>query len=267
MASLLIAGYGFLGKSLEREFSRAGWSVEKLNRSGTQGAIPCDISSTENVSALPGEYDLVIHCAASGGGGEDGYKKVYLEGCRNLLEKFHASRFIFISSTSVYAQADHALVTEESPAEPSTPPAKILREAENLTLESGGVVARLSALYGPGRCHILKNFLSGTVRLDTMGERIMNFIHGHDAARALLLLACEPRAIYNITAEPVNQRDLYASLAEHFNKPMPPTADNPLARKRGASSKRVSNAKLKTLGWQPQYENFLTLALSCDLER
>jgi len=267
MASLLIAGYGFLGKSLEREFSRSGWSVKTINRSGSHGAVPCDISSAECVAEFSGAYDLVIHCAASGGGGQDAYRKVYLAGSRNLLARFPEARHVFTSSTSVYAQEDHSVVTEASPAEPETATGRILRETEKLILASGGIVARLSALYGPHRCHVLKNFLNGTARLDGEGERIMNFIHRDDAARALCLIATQPPVptgeIFNLTSEPQSQREVYSSLATHFGKAMPPAADDPPLRKRGGSSKQVSNAKLRSLGWVPKYRDFLALALEC----
>lgn len=267
MSSLLIAGYGFLGRALEAKFVSADWHVEKLSRSGMDGSIRCDISSSEDVASLTGEYDLIIHCAASGGGGEASYRKVYLEGVNNLLVRFPEARLIFTSSTSVYPQTDHACVTESSPADPITPTAKVLREAENEMLGAGGVVARLSGLYGPGRCHVMKNLLAGTALLDGKGERIMNFIHRDDVASAMLLLGSLPSfpsgEIFNVTAEPVSQRDCYASLAEYFKVPMPPTIDASLSRKRGNSSKQVSSQKLRALGWKPCYAEFLKMALSC----
>jgi nucleoside-diphosphate-sugar epimerase len=267
MARLLIAGYGFLGRALESRFAAAGWTVDKLNRSGADDAIACDLSVTADVAALTGDYDLIIHCAASGGGGEQSYHRVYFEGANNLLQRFAKTPFIFTSSTSVYPQADHSWVTEQSEADPLTPTAMVLREAEKRVLASGGVVARLSGLYGPGRCHVLKNLLAGTARLDGRGERIMNFIHRDDVASAMLLLASLPSfpcgEIYNVTAEPVSQYDCYAALAEHFDLAMPEQADENKPRKRGNSSKRVSNEKLRGLGWEPQYDDFLSLALAC----
>ena len=53
MARVLIAGYGFLGRALESKFEAGGWQVSKLNRSGTDGAIACDLSSADDVAALP----------------------------------------------------------------------------------------------------------------------------------------------------------------------------------------------------------------------
>jgi len=271
MARLLIAGYGFLGEALETQFRSAGWAVDKLSRSAKESCISCDLSSAEdvaNLSGVSGQYDLIIHCAASGGGGEESYRKVYLEGVRNLIFRFPDTRIIFTSSTSVYAQADHSEVDELSLASPITATAKVLREAEELILNAGGVVTRLSGLYGPGRCHVLKNLLNGTSRIDGSGERMMNFIHRDDVAKAMFLLSSNSVAsgIYNVTAEPVSQRDCYASLADHFDLPMPPSVDADLPRKRGNSSKRVSNNKLKSMGWSPVYADFLSLCLNCRLD-
>ncbi|MBT8044653.1 MAG: NAD-dependent epimerase/dehydratase family protein, partial [Verrucomicrobiae bacterium] len=144
MKRLLIAGYGFLGRALENKFVAAGWVVDKLSRAGAGGAISCDLSSPNEVNALVGEYNLIIHCAASGGGGEESYRKVYLEGARNLMSRYPETHFIFTSSTSVYPQTDHTEVTEESPAMPTTPTGRVLRQTEQEVLAAGGVVARLS---------------------------------------------------------------------------------------------------------------------------
>ena len=268
MPSLLIAGYGFLGKALEAEFLSAGWTVDKLNRRGNDGCLPCDLSSSEDVTNLLGRYDLVIHCAASGGGGEESYRKVYLQGVENLIARFQGARVIFTSSTSVYGQADHSEVTEQSPAIPLTATARVLREAEDLVVNAGGIVARLSGLYGPGRCHVFKNLRNGTARIDGAGARIMNFIHRDDVASAMLLLGANTTntdgGIYNVTANPVSQHDCYAALAAEFDLLMPPLIDASLPRKRGNSSKRVSNAKLRNLGWQPQYDDFVSLTHACE---
>jgi len=274
MPRLLIAGYGFLGEALEARFLSAGWTVDKLNRSGVDSCLSCDLSSREDVANLSEEYDLIIHCASSGGGGEESYRKIYLQGVGNLLNRFEDTRIIFASSTSVYGQADHSEVTEQSHAIPLTVTARVLREAEDVALRAGGVVARLSGLYGPGRCHVFKNLSQGTARIDGKGERIMNFIHRDDVANAMFLLGSNTSnnlvtavsGIYNVTANPVSQHDCYAALAAHFDLPMPPSIDASLPRKRGNSSKRVSNAKLRSLGWQPQYDDFVSLVHACEQE-
>ncbi|MGB1261248.1 MAG: hypothetical protein ACPG6P_14480, partial [Akkermansiaceae bacterium] len=63
-----------------------------------------------------------------------------------------------------------------------------------------------------------------------------------------------------------SQRECFQQLATHYQRPMPETSDpavQPQRRKRGNSSKAVSNQKIKSLGWQPEYEDFLSLALAC----
>ena len=45
---------------------------------------------------------------------------------------------------------------------------------------------------------------------------------------------------------------LVVEIAENFAKPLPPTGLIDPNRKRGWTSKRVSNAKLRALGWQPR---------------
>lgn len=263
---LLIAGYGFLGKALKPAFATEGWQVSSLSRSGQDDSIVCDLSSSPSVESIVGEYDLIIHCAASGGGGVDSYRDVYLAGSRNLMSRFPDTRLIFTSSTSVYPQTDHALVTEESIAEPDAPRAAILRESENMVIQSGGIVVRLTGLYGEGRCHVLKNFLAGSATLDGGGERIMNFVHRRDVAQALLLLADRSDVsgeIFNVNGGYSSQREVYQSLADHFDRPLPLCADKSLPRKRGNTSKKVSSAKLESMGWRPQYRDFLSLALAC----
>ena len=263
MAKLLIAGYGFLGAALKREFSAAGWEVTTLSRSSSAD-ISCDLTSVHQVQAISGVYDLVIQCAASGGGGEDVYRAVYLDAARNLLAKFGGENLIFISSTSVYPQTDDTIVTERSLAEPVTATGRILKQTEDEVLAAGGSVARLSGLYGPARCHVLKGILGGTARLDGEGRRVMNFIHRDDAASAIRIIAAPttPPAVYNVSAGAVTQRECYQSLVDHFSLPLPPVSDGEVPRKRGNNSKIVSNELMKSLGWEPMYPSFLLMALA-----
>ncbi|MFK7910671.1 MAG: NAD-dependent epimerase/dehydratase family protein [Akkermansiaceae bacterium] len=265
---LLIVGYGFLGRAIKPTFTASGWQVACLNRSGSHGATACDLSSRESVSGITGEYDLVIHCAASGGGDLDSYRDIYLQGCKNLIERFPQTPLVFTSSTSVYPQSDHSEVTELSPAEPQSPRAIILRDAENEVLSADGIVARLTGLYGQGRCHVLKNFLAGESTLDGEGDRVMNFVHRDDVATALLILAERGRGgeIYNVNGGHASQLEVYQSLALHFDLPMPSGASFDIPRKRGNTSKKVSSDLIKELGWSPEYTGFLSLALACSLK-
>ncbi len=281
MPRILIAGCGYLGQAIADLFHNAGWEVEGWTMS-TESAVvlsgkpypvtAVDISNTGEVSARPGDFDAVIPCASTRGGDVDLYRQVYLNGVRSLLGRFPESVMLFTSSTSVYAQTDGEWATEESAAEPKHETGKILREAEQLVLHHDGIVVRLAGIYGPGRSYLLRRFLSGEAIIDSRQDRFVNQIHRDDAAAALFfLLDRQPRnnrgsrsrskspagQIYNVVDDqPILQSDCYRWLAAKLNRPVPPTGKSTSNRKRGRSNKRVSNAKLRGLGWSPRYPTF-----------
>ena len=263
MRTLLLCGYGYLGQAVARDFHAAGWKVVALSLSGGADSIACDLSSPAAVAALELTPDFIVHCASSGRGGEDAYRAVYLDGCRNLLARFPGVPLLFTSSTSVYAQTDGSVVTEESPAVPDRRTGKILRETEDLVLAARGIIARLAGIYGPGRSVILKKFLSGEAVIEEDGSRYLNQIHRDDAAAAILHLASieSPAGIYNVAdSVPLTQLECYTGLARIFKRPLPPSGPRDLNRKRGWTHKRVSNSKLAASGWEPRYPSFLDAA-------
>ena len=217
----------------------------------------CDITDRAAIARLPA-VDAVVHCASSGRGGVEQYRAVYLEGARSLAEGLAPRVFVFTSSTSVYAQTDGSLVSEESTAEPDRETGRILREAEDFVLARGGCVARLAGIYGPSRSVLLKKFFCGEAVIEGDGGRFINQVHRDDIATALaLLIESEARGIFNVCDDgPMTQRAVYEWLAGHFQKPLPTTGPIDPNRKRGWTSKRVSNAKLRALGWAPRHPSF-----------
>jgi nucleoside-diphosphate-sugar epimerase len=134
-----------------------------------------------------------------------------------------------------------------------------LLEAEKIALAGGGIVARLAGIYGPGRSVLLKKFLEGSAVLEAGGNRWINQIHRDDGARALLQLAQNEAAagIYNVCDDtPTTQREIYGWIADFLNRPLPPEGPADLNRKRGWTSKRISNARLRALGWIPRYPGY-----------
>ncbi|PYK29385.1 MAG: hypothetical protein DME57_10480 [Verrucomicrobia bacterium] len=271
MPRLLIAGCGYLGQAVAELFRVDSWHVEGWTNSresaqqisasvdSTQGV---DLSNAAAVAAQNGEFDLVVHSASTRGGDGDSYRRVYLDGTRNLLERFTSAKMLFVSSTSVYAQTTGEWVTEQSAAEPTTETGKILRQAEDLVLANRGIVLRLGGIYGPGRSALLTKFLRGEAMLDPANDRFVNAIHRDDAAVAIQFLSRRTDSsgeIYNVVdSEPTLQSECYRWLAANLNRPVPPAGRSTSARKRGASNKRVSNAKLRGIGWAARYPNFAT---------
>jgi nucleoside-diphosphate-sugar epimerase len=277
MPRILIAGCGYVGQATAAYFAEAGWQVEGWTSSPKSAqqladkpysAAAVDISQREEVARRRGYVDGIIHCASSRGGGADAYRQVYLQGARNLLEVFPDAALVFTSSTSVYAQNDGTWVTETSPAEPIRETGRILRETEDLILAHGGTIARLAGIYGPGRSVLLQRFLRGEAVMDPIQDRYINQVHRDDIASALFLLLnrklnSPPNAvrgeyeIYNVVDDqPILQSECYKWLAAHLDRPLPSLGSVTGERKRGDTNKRVRNAKLRSLGWNPRFPTF-----------
>ena len=258
---LLLIGNGYLGQAVTREFRENGWEVTPVCLSGGEGSEACDVGDPDSVAKLPAA-DLIVHCAASGRGGAEAYQHVYVDGCRNLAEKFPGTPLLFTSSTSVYAQTDGSVVVEDSPAIPDRETGHLLLEAEQVTLAAGGIVTRLSGIYGPGRSAILKKFLTGEAVIEEDGRRFLNQIHRDDAARAIFhLTSARATGVFNVSdSMPLSQLACYEKLAKIFSRPLPPSGPRDENRKRGWTHKQVSNAKLSATGWQPRFPSFIDAA-------
>jgi len=261
MGKLLVIGAGYMGEAILKVFRENGWDAVGASLSGGEALLACDVSDPESVKALP-DADAVVHCAASGRGGEDAYRRVYVEGCRNLVKRFPEAKLVFTSSSSVYAQMNGETVTEESETLPDRETGRLLLEAENSILQVGGIVVRLAGIYGPGRSVLTRKFLNGEAVIEEDGRRFINQIHRDDAARAvfhLLDLEKFPSGeVFNVVDSVTRtQREVYEGLAGIFGKDVPACGPRDLNRKRGWTNKVVSNRKLLETGWEPMFPDFL----------
>ena len=276
---VLIVGCGYVGLPLGAELVRQGHEVLGLRRSASAvnelraaGIQPLagDVTKPETLSKLPRQFDWVVNCVATGGDAEN-YRQIYLEGNRNLVSWLADSppeKFIYTSSTSVYGQNDGSVATEHSPTKPAVETSRILDETEKLLLASvaerkfPAVILRVAGIYGPGRGHWFKQFLNDEARIEGDGSRFLNMIHRADVVGCIIAALKNGRAgeIYNVVDdEPVSQIDFFRWLSAALGKPLPPSVseDAGIIRKRGATSKRISNCKLKLeLGYQFQHPDF-----------
>lgn len=268
---VLIIGCGFLGEAAADLFSARGNRILALVRSAESlsalsgrnfETATCDVTSPSSVNALTPRLrgtPLAVYCVSSGRGGADDYAAVYRDGLRRVLEAWNPGRVIFVSSTSVYGQNNGEWVTERSPTLPDRETGRILLEAEKIALEVGGIVARFSGIYGPGRSVLLRMFLSGEAVLEEGGHRWINQIHRDDGASAIVSLGDhgESEGIYNVTDDtPVTQREVYGWMADALKRPLPPEGPLNINRKRGVTSKRISNARMKATGWTPEFPSY-----------
>lgn len=266
---VLVVGCGYVGNRLAETLAASGHEVVGVSRTdpGCAAAVAhvsCDITLRKDMARLPTEFDWVVNTVSSTKGGVDAYQAIYLEGTKHLLEHLKFSKYLFTSSTSVYGQNDGTVVTETSAAEPDSPTSRVLRDTEQLLLTAArpAMVLRVAGIYGPERGHLFQQFLRGEARLHGDGSRFLNMIHRDDVVSAIIkaLENGRPNQIYNVVDdEPVTERDFFQWLAKNLQRDMPPSVPEGerAARKRGATNKRISNAKLrKELGFTLEYPTY-----------
>jgi nucleoside-diphosphate-sugar epimerase len=274
---VLIVGCGYVGVPLGAEMVQLGHEVFGLRRnSAAENELKAasiqplfgDVTKPDEFKKLPHEFDWVVNCVAAGGDAEN-YREVYFNGTKNLIEWLAPNppkKFVYTSSTSVYAQNDGSQVKESSPTEPTAETSKILVETEKVLLNAAtqkkfpAVILRVAGIYGPDRGHWFKQFLKDAAHLEGDGARILNMIHRDDLVGCIIAALKNGRAgeIYNAADdEPVSQLHFFQWLAQAVDKPLPPSVPENLDRRRGATNKRVSNRKLKMeLGHRFKYPTF-----------
>lgn len=289
---VLIVGCGYVGLPLAAEMIRQGHQVWGLRRTSSDalrvaGVTPFmgDITRPETLAGLPRDFDWVVNCAATGGGGLEDYRRLYLEGTRNLIEWLVPSsfsknpkavrrptesgpRYVYTSSTGVYGQNDGSLVDETSATEPTSETAQVLVATEKYLLATArennfpAMILRAAGIYGPDRGYLLKQFLRGDARIEGEGARMLNMIHRDDLIASIIAALERGRAgeIYNVVDnEPVSQLDFFRWLAATLGKPMPSilAEDTDVPRKRGLTNKRISNRKLHAeLGLELKFPDY-----------
>ncbi len=265
---MVIVGCGFLGEAAADLFLETGWEVLGICATRESAARftskpyevrAVDITGRLSVDPAWRHVEALVHCAGPDRAVPEGYRQIYVDGLTNVLTGFAPRQVLMTASTSVYAQTDGSWVNEASETRPDRETGRILLEAETVTRDASGFVARLSGLYGPGRSVLMRKFLSGQAVIEGDGLRWINQIHRDDAARAVvhLLTHSATPGIYNVTdSTPATQLEVYSWLADHFHRPLPSAGPRDLDRKRGWTNKRVSNARLCGTGWRPAFPSY-----------
>lgn len=277
---VLIIGCGYIGLPLGEELIRQGHDVVGIGRTaadrpelraaGIRG-VNADMTRPDSLRQVDGPFDWVVNCVSSSHGGPDDYRKVYLEGTRNLIDWLGANppkKFLYTSSTGVYAQDNGTTVKEDHATEPANETGKALVATEQLLLAAAherrfpAVILRVAGIYGPERTFQLTQFIENKSRVEGKGDRHLNMIHRDDVVGAIIaaLKNGRPGEAYNaVDDEPVPQIHFLRWLSETLGKWMPPAAspEELAKKKRGVTNKKVSNRRLKMeLGYQLKYPTF-----------
>lgn len=280
---VLVLGCGYVGCAMAERLLDDGHTVAGVRRSAAgrdaveeTGAIAVQADLTDPASlADVSSPDVLVIAASSGGGDALATRSLLVEGVREAIDFFGSrkhvpERVVYTSTTGVYGNWDGAWVNEATPLAPTAPKTAVLAEAE-LAVREGAhrigaspIVARCGGIYGPGRYRIQ----SSLSRVTYPGYR--NLIHRSDAAGALARLSVQGTGGHEIVNvvddEPIERRDFVAWLADAVGEPAPPTGelddlfDDPdrsvTSIRRLWESKRVSNGRLRELGYEFQYPTF-----------
>lgn len=269
---LLVAGCGDLGMRVARQGLKRGWQVYGLRRrtelldSGIQ-PIAGDLTQAQMPSDWPStEIDLVLYAVAAQQRDEAGYRDAYVMGLQHLLSWFATTgqrpkRVIFVSSTAVYGQSDGGWVDETSATEPQRFNGRVLLEAERWLAQQlpPSSSVRLAGLYGGDRQALLNKVRTG-YRVLAEPAHFSNRIHVDDAADLLWhLLQCAEQGqtlqecYVGVDDQPVALAEVVDWLRAALNVQ---EAQEPVSV-RGVESKRCSNARARSEGWQPRYPSYV----------
>ncbi len=246
-----VVGHGFLGRVLADACRARGAAVLTIDP-----AVPADVQGAANDAATlataweQGAPSLIFCCMATHGGTVTEYAACYTETVLALLRCCPVAKIVFCSSISVYGDCGGLCVTEQNPPRATTERATVLLAAEQAVLAYGGCVARLAALYGEQRCELRRRHVAGEPQLPGAPDRMLHYVHVEDAAEALLLLARQSAAIYNVCGASFSKAEAYAALERETGVPV--SASVSPASCRGGVNARVSSAELLALGWQPR---------------
>ena len=192
----LIAGCGDVGCRLSKRLIENGHTVYGLRRNIDElpdgiHPVQAELTDPEKLGSWPQNIDYVVYCAAAGRQGEEGYRKTYLEGLENVLNRLKVmatppKRTFFTSSTAVYHQNDGAWVDELSPTHPEGFSGQVMLEAEAMLASSElpATAVRFGGIYGPGRNYMVNRVKAGEV---FASEPLVygNRIHAEDCAGLL----------------------------------------------------------------------------------
>lgn len=263
-ARVLIAGCGDVGNALAERLLKDGsevWGSRRRIEQLAPGVKPwqVDLTAPDTWSDLPASFDHVLYMPSPDRRDESDYRAVFVDGLRALIDRLDRGaapvrRFLFVSSTAVYAQNQGEWVDEHSATEPSRFNGRVLREAEEVVLAAPwtGVNVRFSGIYGEGRLRLVRQVAD---RAPYDADRWTNRIHVDDCARALqhLIDVEHPAETYvGSDDHPAQMSEVVAWMSEALGTEPPPV--------RGDSdptlNKRCRNARLRETGFDFAYPTF-----------
>ena len=235
-------GAGFLGREVAHQAGAGGWKVVPVVRTerSAEGlrqqfeeTVATDATSSSFWAELQGQWSGLVWAMAPSRESVGGdFQSMHREGAVRAAQWARERRvaMVYLSSTSVYEEADGGWVDEGSAlAQDERSAAMVYAEME--TVRAGGSVLRCAGFYGGER--ELRDRAEGP-------ERWLNVVHREDAARAVGVALRNQGQTFNVAENFPLRRGVAGGVWAEGSK-------------RTRRSKRVSNAKLRNEGWAPIY--------------
>lgn len=273
---VLILGAGFSGSAIAKAFlplaqsvtgtTRAEDKIAGLRELGIEALVYDGADISPELAAVMQRTTHLIQSIAPGRDG-DPIMRPRTPPLGALMPNLQWAGYL--STVGVYGDHGGAWVTEDTSLEPVSARSVERVGAERAWLAFGDeshipvAVLRLSGIYGPGR-NAFCNLEAGTARRLIKPNQVFNRIRVEDIAGAALFLAEKSiGGVFNVTDhEPAPPQDIVAEAARLMGVSPPPetpfeTAElSPMARSFYGENKRVSNARLRDLGFVFRFPDY-----------
>ncbi|MGL4551697.1 MAG: SDR family oxidoreductase [Gemmataceae bacterium] len=260
MTTVLIVGCGYLGTRVAARLLARGDHVIATTRKPERAdafrraGIDPFLFDVLSPTPLPAA-DAVIHAVGFDRTQGVPMRAVYVDGLRNVLARTDlGTRFVHVSSTSVYGQTGGEWVDEDAVTEPRDEAGRVVLEAERLVRDHRRtpVILRFAGTYGPGRQIGAVGLRAGKpVAGDP--DKWLNLVHVEDGAAAVVAALSRGEGVLNVAdGSPVLRRDYYAHLAALIGAGPPTFAPTPDPANRRIDAARMS----ERLGVVPRFVDY-----------
>ena len=246
--SLVVIGAGYVGQEIAKQFRNNGGEVTCVRRhpQNAPGWRKADVTDQDSLRRLP-PFKLGVYAVSPTERTEEAYVRSFVAGWRNVLETMHVERWVYISSTSVFGDAQEAWVDEATPPAPTTVTAKQVLEGEALCPDHATIV-RPSGIYGPQRTRMLESAFSATAPAH---NPYTNRIHRDDLARIILTLLESPARPLCVASDGTPAPRLEVLNWVRAQRGLPPFADT-----EPSGGKRIRSQTFADLSFRLEYPTY-----------
>ncbi len=253
----LIIGFGYVGSALAKVLEHHGYDVAATTRDiakykhiEEQGYTALHIEN----NVLPSLNGFDVICLTLAPEHLENYELTYKQTALQIAHQNPSCKeIIYTSSTSVYLEESGGVVHETSPLNTGDFFSKVLIDTEEILLglqsaERNVCIFRLGEIYGPKR-EISERMKKSHFKWSGDGNRYTNMIHLEDICNATLFAIKKSLSgVYNLVDDDhFLRKDLFDLISKKLDLYFVEFTGEPA--KRHGGNKRVSNLKLKELGF------------------